>query len=83
MVLNYVFNFESVLKICSKFCSNFKKSKILAVNSHELSSLFSFKNLAIYQMGLDVRKPVFGGLQTTKVQTSQRLYYSLIRKYHI
>ena len=37
---------------------------------------------------LDERKPVFGGLQTTKVQTSlresdQRLCYPLIEKCHI
>ena len=34
-------------------------------------------------MGLDARKPVFGGLQTTKAQTDQRLCYSLIGKYRI
>ena len=41
-------------------------------------------------MGLDARKPVYGGLGTTNAQTSlriraafdQRLYYSLIGKYH-
>ena len=26
-----------------------------------------------YQMGLDARKPVFGGLRTTKAQTSLRI----------
>ena len=27
---------------------------------------------AVYHMGLDARKPVFGGLQTTQVQTTLR-----------
>ena len=45
--------------------------------------------LQLMYMGLDMRKPVFGGLRTTKVQTStsaqtdQRLCYSLIGKPHI
>ena len=41
-------------------------------------------------MGLDTRKPVFGGFQTTNAQSSLRigadssaLYYSLIKKYNI
>ena len=41
-------------------------------------------------VGLEVRKPVFGVLQTTHTQTSlriraddQRLCYSLFRKYHM
>ena len=38
-----------------------------------------------YIMGLDVRKPVFRGLRTTKAHTAQseqHLCYSLIGKYH-
>ena len=40
------------------------------------------------EMGLDVRKPVFEGLQKTKAETrlrgrDQRLCYLLIEKYHI
>ena len=37
-------------------------------------------------MGLDARKPVFGGLRTTQAQTDvqsdQHLCYSLFGKYH-
>ena len=34
-------------------------------------------------MGLDARKPVFGGLRTKKAQSDQRLCFSLFEKYHI
>ena len=30
----------------------------------------------VHYMGLDVRKPVFGGLRTTQAQTSLRIYQS-------
>ena len=43
-----------------------------------------------YNMGLDARNPVFGGLWTTQAQTSLRIYavwsapfYSLFEKYHM
>ena len=32
------------------------------------------KNCPAYYMGLDVSKPVFGGLQTLKVQNSLRIH---------
>ena len=35
--------------------------------------LFFVENISIYNMGLDVRKPVFGGLRTTQAQTSLRI----------
>ena len=42
--------------------------------------------ICVIYMGLNARKPAFGGVHTTKAQTSlsdQRLCYSLIGKYHI
>ena len=43
-----------------------------------------------YNMDLDARNPVFGGLSTTQVQTSLRIravwsapFYSLFGKYHM
>ena len=39
--------------------------------------------LSFDHMGLDVRKPVFGGLRTTQAQSDQRLCYSLIGMYYI
>ena len=39
--------------------------------------------LGLIIMGLDSRKPFFGGLRTTKAQTDQRLCYSHFGKYHI
>ena len=47
-------------------------------------------SLTLDKMGLDARKPVFGGLRTSKAQTSLRiravwsaLCYSLSWKFHI
>ena len=36
---------------------------------------------ALYDMGLDARKPVFGDLQTKKVQTSLRIRYKRILEF--
>ena len=59
---------------------------------HTINRYFSCVSLdiAISYLGLDSRKPVFGGLRTTKAQTSctsaqtdQRLCHSFFGKYHI
>ena len=66
---------------------------------HTSSSLLACLNIKrycdcykelVYYFGLDVRKPVIGGLQITKVQTSLCIhavwsvhFYSIFEKYHV
>ena len=68
--------------------STFDKSKLKKTTTEEKNPLPTKESK--FQLGLYAGKPVFGGLRTTKAQTSlrirasnQRLCYSLIGKNHI
>ena len=63
-----------LLKICHNMTFLF--------NTKQISNIPCTNNILIIDyfddMGLDTRKPVFGGLRTTQTQTDQHLCYSLL-----
>ena len=88
--LSYNFNFAATMPSIRDFLVTGLVTKIDDV-SYMLHNIrfCTMGRTCMYYMGLVAKKPVFGGLQTTKAQTSlrirqtdQRLCYSLIGKYH-
>ena len=90
------FLFMSMKLYISFVCSNSKEpshwefflrtsnTRMFLVEKYEKKMLTLFLEVwKVLYMGLDARKPVFGGLWTTKAQTDQRLCYSLCEKYRM
>ena len=80
--------FNSKFKVNNAFSYNMYLWLVSAILSRY--DWFIFGTLIVYNVGLDARKPVFGGLRTTQAQTSLRIRAdwsaSLLfayRKYHI
>ena len=49
--------------------------KYITLHLNKLYNIVSRSLRCLYHMGLNARKPVFGGMQTTKVQTDQHLCF--------
>ena len=65
-------NFSLQLSSRTQF-AKIDSKKVIAENQCEKHKKSSLGNIQYCDMGLDARKPVFGGLRTTQAQTSLRV----------